>query len=1385
MGDDCSRGVVDDVGAVYDGVTGVSKHAGLYVLDGSNLPAAVGINPFMTIAALAERAIEKIIASDDGEIDWTLPGDEPPLPPVPSVEPYYRDPLPVATLLHERMSGLIHTRGQTQSVALTIAVRIEDLNRLLRRPEGLIIGTAQKNARDAADGAASDPLGTFSATLDFFEVDGSGHATPVKGSPPVTFDRGSIRLLKRLKPGWLEVLRACLRYRRERFCPEFADHRRFQQDVALLGRRAAWCNRLRDWLKRAKGLGGLLATIRHAATVRLFEYNLKAQDNNGRRVTLSGTKRLCYFDGSNPWRVLMELPARLNIDGKEHQFKLGLDLKDLAQKRPPQLEWPQRDEDPLLQAELITGFGGLALLLRCVLQTHFLDFRAPDVRARQAVISLTLDRVPGIPRPGKDEPLAPERFDLSVPAELNDSGKIPLLLTRIPQPAKRNDGTAPRLPVLLLHGWAQSSRAFALSRLDHNLVRYLWEEGHDVWLFDYRASTALPSSNRQYNLDHVALIDIPAAVKKVIEVTKQDRILAFGHCMGGASLMMSLLSGLLHYEVRGDSPMLAGMVVSQVPPLVFPTDNVRFRETTAALLRDWLGTTHIDFLATSGASALGQLTDRVLGTFPVDENEECPGEHDLSPRDPSIPICKRITGIIAPLYLHENMKALDEHAPATAHSLLHEAFGKSSIAAFVHVSKFFKAGHLVSADGANVYVINENIRRFGRIPIAFLHGRENRFVSFESAQKSYDEFCRVNEKDGYRLLPIDKHAHYDCIVGKHAHEVVYPDIANFLGEAKDLQHHFEDADNAEAGYSAQTPQLGPVVGWTRKRKEGESVVSRVWVRARETQEGEPRYLVTVPQAEVRKEWKGLQAWPIFREVYPQKEPHAPFEPVELAHVGVADLEMGGPILCFTITEGARANGGARTAASRGSARNAPRGVANRTIWPQAFGNNPWTLDTSIEWADAYRAELRDEEIDPQTRAEIIKAINGLLTKQANERAEAGARGLPYDEENDPAYLSDGAKMAPEESITLLVGSCRYPGLTFDRDRSDHAFGLQDGSERALFLVGDQIYADYMGEAFDSTTPSERIGDAYLRTWSSSKFAALARRLPVYMTPDDHEITNNWSFDQLIADYNLAQAGLRPLRASARARVAVQKRAIWDCMLHQLLPCPIDGPDTQSYFLDWDDCPAFFLDTRLTRDARGALNYAGRISQDLPRLLDWLRAMPKDCARPKLIVSGSVFAPDLRRDGLNNYRLDDDYSRRSDSWSRFPGDRAKVVDAIIERNLMNVIFVSGDYHFGAFSELTLANNKGKARAFSVVSPAVYAPLVFVNSTPPDARTGGRVNLGSGARVEWLIHASTERNGLAKMRIEGAENNRQLRVEFVPVARAANGRANPVKTLPLDR
>ena len=136
MGDDWKSGVVDDMGRVYDPAKPENRthtHAGLLVLDGSIVPTALGVNPLLTITALAERAIERYARTCDWTIDFRSPFDyalpAPPEPPDPTDPPVpTASPEKTAVRFAEKMKGsLTLVPGSRKKFAAELEVDLDPI----------------------------------------------------------------------------------------------------------------------------------------------------------------------------------------------------------------------------------------------------------------------------------------------------------------------------------------------------------------------------------------------------------------------------------------------------------------------------------------------------------------------------------------------------------------------------------------------------------------------------------------------------------------------------------------------------------------------------------------------------------------------------------------------------------------------------------------------------------------------------------------------------------------------------------------------------------------------------------------------------------------------------------------------------------------------------------------------------------------------------------------------------------------------------------------------------------------------------------------------------------------------------------------------------------
>lgn len=204
MGRDHATGVVNHKGQVFDRADPTSVHNGLYVADGSVIPTSLGINPLLTISALAERTVE-LLAADRG---WTIDfdGATPALP---------LRPTAIGIQFTERMAGKAATgaaipadyaaaRDGGDDMSFLFTIIADDLDAFLRNPfrKARLIGTVSVPASISAqplvvqDGTFNllvpnpDRVGTIEMRYSAVLTGSDGSTYLLKGRKDIRDDRG-------------------------------------------------------------------------------------------------------------------------------------------------------------------------------------------------------------------------------------------------------------------------------------------------------------------------------------------------------------------------------------------------------------------------------------------------------------------------------------------------------------------------------------------------------------------------------------------------------------------------------------------------------------------------------------------------------------------------------------------------------------------------------------------------------------------------------------------------------------------------------------------------------------------------------------------------------------------------------------------------------------------------------------------------------------------------------------------------------------------------------------------------------------------------------------------------------------------------------------------
>ena len=630
MAEDAGGGVVDHCGRVFSGAAGSDVHEGLYVLDGSIVHGAVGKNPFLTIAALAERAVEIIIAVDKlgGGAGNPTPTLKPELSPL-----FFKPKRPVGISLSEMLRGTLRS---VDNVFKSVNASID----LTFSTSDVEIWSADLSKPFAVSDASTLRLKTTAGVSQYRVLPGSTLSVlgPLRfksvAIPVEMYEKGRALATYEGLDDWPKVVEIINRLR-DRFKYDEFDLAKILSAATDDG---------------GDLTGGVLNVLMNSLQARDIGYDLKVAYASGapgiswlpESFSISGGKHIAMYNGWNPPKDMpKELPQLLKMlaEPQKNIFRMitmptlraehVVDKKTVHLTKPAVFSMDIADTLHRNLPQILTGdtsHGLVALMgypmafLRFTVRSLLLSFRVPGyerdfglVKADGAVVDEQFASDKAVLKPthwlpliySRSQPVKPMLYVLSG-FKSADGNDMSLALWRYRQ--KPPTISSPKCKaVLMLHAFGQSALSFADRSIKRNGATVLHEAGYDVWLLECRTSTALDGETKAWDdasyvepcrraatMDEVAEHDIPAAVgfmrETLCEETKSTelQIFAFAQCVGSASLAMSILIG----KLKGA---LAGVALSQFMPYCIADECTQARTSVPAFLRDVLRMPGVNF----------------------------------------------------------------------------------------------------------------------------------------------------------------------------------------------------------------------------------------------------------------------------------------------------------------------------------------------------------------------------------------------------------------------------------------------------------------------------------------------------------------------------------------------------------------------------------------------------------------------------------------------------------------------------------------------------------------------------------------------------------------------------------------------------------------------
>ncbi|WP_242650575.1 GMC oxidoreductase [Cognatiyoonia koreensis] len=833
MGKDHKSGVVNSDCQVFRHDGGL--YEGLFVCDGASLPGGVGVNPHLTITAVAERAMDELVKAQGWQTDTT------PAKPLNQSVPSKPAKLGLSDLekLHQALSELVHaitegdlplSKSKISNVWLMLSIayaKLVPVDLKKRYPIASQETLFEVLKSDTDYTAIVLPIAEQMLDL-LIASKPTGLRERLKNLETLTGD---------FSPGggFDEIMRGRISSLGLTDNPASRDPFRV---AAKAGANCTFTAKIRtEKIRRATtppdGFLSIESGTFHSEAIggsffikdgkfrfmmpdpevvekweMTYAGNLMSAGSKDEQLRFECFKTIQRREGSHWWRDLTECRVKVFKDNVEiARGLLELELQDLIEQAvnldisyttkalmqgfidayevikgagldaPSTL--PDVFDNPALRANLVLGVAHVLNENGQQAEKALTDFYKAQVLGKFGEFALrtyggVFSYASNFQERDRNESLVKDPYLNAATYQFESEPGVWLQLTHYP-------GT--KGPIVLAGGFGTCASSFALPTVDQNLVQALMAEGYDIWLFDYRGSGAITASQIPFTLDQVAQYDWPTAIDEVLKrtpVKNASDVQVLVHCIGSMSLFMALLYQRL--PVRQ-------VIASATGPFAITnwynyakSDVELSRYVAEGLPRQMWGLIDMLDLAPDVAEAakhgLAVFDPRAPSPHPFyskDIDNALTGlawkVPGFAPTECYSPTCHRITFGFGPSYLHAQLNQ-------ATHNTIADLFGPVASRSFIHIAKIFERGTVIDVNGADIYM--PNVANLD-MPIHFIVGALNQEMLPEATLRAQHWLQQNNgNPERYTRHVYPNYGHMDCFIGKDADKHIFPKLLDML-----------------------------------------------------------------------------------------------------------------------------------------------------------------------------------------------------------------------------------------------------------------------------------------------------------------------------------------------------------------------------------------------------------------------------------------------------------------------------------------------------------------------------------------------------------------------------------------------------------------------------